>query len=196
MCLFSSPNFAQEDAVSLASFEFFEKLIESITASQASCALLYNVKGCLRVMFLLYFFAAADLSSFFCVVVVVVVLVMEIVVVVCVARVLLLQNAHWDIAVRIRECTASSSTSLSLLLDYSKSCHLRISRCPCLLCASVAKCSLAHQSLRSRKYRLLYDNSWSYHRRISRCPFRDCSQSFVFVICCPLIHVFNDLLSY
>ena len=51
------------------------------------------------------FFAAAALPSFYCVVVVVVFVVGVVVVVVYVARVPLLQNAHWHITVCVRDNT-------------------------------------------------------------------------------------------
>ena len=57
----------------------------------------------------LSFFAASALPSFICVVVVVLV-VEDVVVVVCVARVPLLQNAHWHITVCVREKMRPSSS--------------------------------------------------------------------------------------
>ena len=97
------PEFAQENCVTLTSFELFENLIEPISVFQASCIFFV---GCQRT-------SQSNHPSFFLVGVVVAAVVLVVEVVVVVLRVChrpLLQYAHWHVTVCVREHTASSSS--------------------------------------------------------------------------------------
>ena len=149
---------------------FFEKLIESISAIQASCDFCITSKRCLRVISLFSFLFA---------------LVAEVVVVVvCIAREPLLQSAHRNVAVCIRERTASSSSCVYCSTTRS---HLvlafRADRACCVTHVQNAHWNItvcAREDAASSSKCVFWMTTHSHcHRRASCCPSGDCPQSFV-----------------